>query len=161
MAASQGRLCAAKGQNPMSKYANFDLQEFLRSDTAKARGIDNTPSFEVVEHLDELIRTILQPLRTAWGKPLIISSGYRCEALNKAVGGVKNSAHVRGYAADVQVTRSKDFAPFVAFAEDWLRRNGIAFDQSIKETSKTAYWWHIGLYNSKGEQRRQFKALQV
>lgn len=160
MAASQGRLCAKEWKG-MSKYANFELQEFLRSDTAKAKGIDNTPSFEVVAHLEELISTILQPLRTAWGKSLIISSGYRCEALNKAVGGVKNSAHLYGYAADVQTPRSKDFKPFMEFAEKWLKDNGIAFDQSIKETSKTAYWWHIGLYNSKGEQRRQFKALQV
>ena len=145
----------------MNKYANFTLDEFVRSATAKVRGIDNTPSPEVEEHLDELIGTILQPLRKAWGKPLIISSGYRCKALNKAVGGVSTSAHQYGYAADVQVTRSADFLPFITFAEAWLKANNIAFDQSIKETSKTAYWWHIAVRNGRGEQRRQFLAIKV
>ena len=145
----------------MSKYANFTLSEFIESDTAAQKGIDNTPDFDEVARLDELIGTILQPLREAWGKPLIISSGYRCKELNKAVGGAETSAHQYGYAADVQVTRSKDFDAFIAFAEDWLKTNDVPFDQSIRETSKTAYWWHIGLRNSKGLQRRQFKAINV
>lgn len=145
----------------MSKYANFTLAEMVASDTARRKGIDNTPDFDEVAHLDELTGTILQPLREAWGKPLIISSGYRCPALNKAVGGADTSAHLYGYAADVQVARSKDFDAFIAFAEDWLKANDVPFDQSIRETSKTAYWWHIGLRNSKGGQRRQFLALNV
>ena len=145
----------------MNKYANFTLAEFIKSATATQKGIDNTPDFDEVAHLDELIGTILQPLREAWGKPLIISSGYRCPALNKAVGGADTSAHLYGYAADVQVARSKDFDAFIAFAEDWLKANNIGFDQSIRETSKTAYWWHIGLRNSKGGQRRQILALNV
>ena len=143
-----------------SKYANFALSEFIKSDTATQRGIDNTPDFDEVGNLEELIGTILQPLREAWGKPLIISSGYRCEELNKSVGGVMNSAHLYGNAADVQVASSKDFDEFVEFAEDWLRKNKVKFDQSIRESSKDVYWWHIGLRNSKGEQRMQFKAIK-
>lgn len=53
----------------MSKYANFTLAEFIKSDTAAQKGIDNAPDFDEVAHLDELIGTILQPLREAWGKP--------------------------------------------------------------------------------------------
>lgn len=143
----------------MSKYANFDLYEFIESDTAKVRGINNIPDFEEVEHLDELVRTILQPLRDAWGKPLNISSGYRCKALNDAVYGVPTSAHLRGYAADVQPVG--DFEEFVKFAEGWLRDNNIAFDQSIREQKGRTKWWHIALYNSYGQQRRQFKAINL
>lgn len=143
----------------MRRHKNFELCEFVESETAEKKGIDNTPTFDAVLALDELVSKILQPLREAWGKPLIISSGYRCEELNKAVGGVANSAHLYGNAADVQVASSKDFDEFVEFAEKWLRENKVKFDQSIRESSKEAHWWHIGLRNSKGEQRKQFKAL--
>lgn len=144
----------------MGRYKNFELSEFVKSAKATARGIDNTPSFEVVDHLEELVDTILQPLRDAWGKPLLVTSGYRCPALNKAVGGAATSAHLYGYAADVQVSRPQDLDKFIAFAENWLRRNNVAFDQSISEASEDARWWHIGLRNSKGAQRRQFLALK-
>ena len=137
-------------------YPNFTLAEFIKSDTATKKHIDNTPTEEVVAHLDELVGTLLQPLRTAYGKPLNITSGYRCPALNKAVGGSATSAHLRGYAADVQC---KNLKGFIAFAENWLKENNIPFDQSIREKSGKTEWWHIGLRNSKGEQRRMFMTI--
>lgn len=141
----------------MARY--FELKEFLRSDTAKWRGIDNTPGFDDVAHLSELVEKILDPLRDAWGSPLTVSSGYRCEKLNSAVGGSVTSVHKIGYAADI-VPQVGTLKSFVEFAERWLRLNDIAFDQSIREVDRRGKeWWHIGLKNNAGQQRRQFLAL--
>ena len=84
----------------------FTLAELLKSNTAKQNGIDNTPTFEVVRHLEELTEKILDPLRAAWGKPIRVKSGYRCPRLNAAVGGSKTSVHMIGYAADLQTSGS-------------------------------------------------------
>lgn len=144
----------------MSRYPNFTLSEFIESDTAKRRKIDNTPDFEEVEHINELISKVLQPLRSAWGKGIRVSSGFRSPALNKAVGGSSTSAHLRGYAADL-VPMTGSVEEFSAFAVKWLKDNGIAFDQAIRESSGRTKWLHIGLYNSKGEQRRQVKDINL
>ena len=91
----------------MRKYNYFELSEFLKSDTAKKRGIDNTPTFEIVDHLSELVREVLDPLRAAYGQPIRISSGYRCPALNSILPNAsKTSVHQIGYAADLQVSGS-------------------------------------------------------
>lgn len=144
----------------MAKYRNFSLSEFVESTTAKWRLIDNTPDFDAVEHLDELVGTILQPLRNAWGKPLTVTSGYRCPALNKAVGGVENSAHTTGYAADI--TTTGDLDEFIEFAELWMTSHGVKWDQSINESNKKgSHWWHIAIRGSGGKQRCQsFKLLK-
>ena len=79
----------------------FTIEELTRSTTARLRGIDNTPSQQVIDNLNALVDNVLDPLREAWGKPLHVNSGYRCRALNKAVGGVPASQHMRGEAADI------------------------------------------------------------
>ncbi len=81
------------------KYFSHD--EFKRSDTAALRGIDNTIPADARQNIERLVNDILDPLRQAWGKPLIVTSGYRCPALNKAVGGSATSHHMRGMAADI------------------------------------------------------------
>ena len=83
---------------------NFRLREFTASEKAKKLGIDNTkvPDF-AKNNIKELVYQILQPLRDATGKPIIINSGYRCLKLNSAVGGVPTSQHVYGQAVDIQV----------------------------------------------------------
>ena len=82
---------------------NFSYREFEESETAKARGIMNViTSFEVRDAVRELVLTVLQPLRDAWGEPLHINSGYRCPKLNAAVGGAATSQHVKGEAADIK-----------------------------------------------------------
>ena len=82
----------------MASKSYFTLWELVKSDTAEAKGISNFPDFDTVAHLDELRKKILDPMREAWGGPLVVTSGYRCPALNRAVGGVTNSAHLSGYA---------------------------------------------------------------
>ena len=142
----------------MPKYKYFTLQEFIKSPTAEREGIDNTPDFDVVEHIAELTTNILEPLRAAYGKPIRVTSGYRCKKLNKAVGGVNGSAHLSGYAADLQASDMKEFKRFVC---EWIQRAGIKFDQCIIEKNISEEWVHIGLYSSTGSQRGQLFQLQV
>ena len=139
----------------MSKH--FELKEFLRSDTAKANNIDNTPSFEVVANLSELAE-FLDGLREAWRNPIIVTSGYRCTELNKKVGGVQLSAHKLGWAADLQPSNG-DMAKFKKKVLEWVQ--GKKFDQCIIEKSGSTEWIHLSLYNEKGEQRCEVFTLKV
>ena len=80
----------------------FTHSELTHSDTAVSLGIDNTATPSVVKNLERLVSRVLDPLREAWGSPIIVTSGYRCEELNARVGGVKTSYHLRGMAADIR-----------------------------------------------------------
>ena len=133
----------------MSRF--FRLEEFLRSDTAIRKRIDNSPSWEVVNNLSRLA-AFLDELREAWGSGIRVSSGFRCYALNKAVGGVENSAHQYGNAADISPVNGK-MNEFEAFLKKWLK--GRKFDQCIYETSKSSggRWIHLSLFSNRGEQR--------
>lgn len=82
-----------------SKY--FKLEELLKSDTALAAQIENLPSWTDVENLLDLAVLVLDPIREAWGQPLIVNSGYRSPQLNAVVGGVPTSAHMEGCAVDI------------------------------------------------------------
>ena len=141
----------------MKKPRFFRLEEFLDSSTARQKSIQNSPSWEIVEHLLELAY-FLDDLREDWGSGIRVSSGLRIEALNKAVGGVETSVHKIGYAADIQPANGH-FDAFVAFIKEWAKDK--SFDQIIIETSKTSKWVHIGLYNNAGDQRRQLFNMTV
>ena len=142
----------------MGKYRYFELSEFIVSDVAKRRGIDNTPSFSVVERLDNLVANLLEPMRIAYGKPITVTSGYRCEKLNKAVGGVNGSAHMRGDAADLTAS---DMAGFKKFVREWLVKNRIKFDQCIIERKGNTEWIHVGIVSSTGSQRGQLFSMNA
>ena len=142
----------------MGKFKYFELYEFIRSRKAKEKNIDNTPTFEVVDHLRELTEMILDPMRAAYGKPIYVSSGFRCALLNEAVGGSATSVHPLGYAADLQADDMEDFKRFV---RSWLITNRIRFDQCIIESSGGEEWVHIGLYNRKGQQRGMLFSLDI
>ena len=86
-------------KNP--KY--FELEELLRSETALNHGIENLPAWEDVENLRELATDVLDPIRIEWGQPIKVNSGYRVVDLNVEVGGVLNSAHIVGRAADIRL----------------------------------------------------------
>lgn len=81
----------------MKLSKNFSLNEFLVTST----GIANIPTKEVIENLRKLCVNVLQPLRDMYGKPIIITSGYRSPKVNKAVGGSKTSGHMLGTSADI------------------------------------------------------------
>lgn len=139
----------------------FTLAELVKSDTAIKKGIDNSPSWAVVEHLRTLVDDFLDPLRAAWGKPIRVSSGYRCKKLNAAVGGASTSVHMIGYAADLQTSGS--FAKFRDFVVAWVREKGIKFDQLLLERDRKtgAQWIHVGLRNNAGQQRGIIKVMEV
>jgi hypothetical protein len=105
---------------------DFYLDEFTASNVAEKKGIKNIPPDEAVENLTALCVHVLQPVRDSVKKPIRISSGYRCPELNKAVGGVPTSQHVKGEAADIYC---RELLPTQLFAR--IRLLGIAFDQLI------------------------------
>lgn len=111
----------------MELSTHFTLQEFVTSNTAIRKGIDNTPSAEVVKNLRELCNQVLEPLREKLTKPIKVTSGYRSEKLNKLIGGAKNSQHIEGKAADIQVT-GMTIEELFLFCKDNLN-----YDQLIQE----------------------------
>ena len=132
---------------------NFSLEEMLRSDTAIRCGIANRPKTKqeettVVENLRALCREVLQPLRDHLGRPVVISSGYRCRELNEKVGGAKNSQHMRGEAADIRVKDSRELTETMRFIMDETE-----FDQLIREKSATGEWVHVS-YKRNGKNRQ-------
>jgi uncharacterized protein YcbK (DUF882 family) len=88
---------------------NFSLKEFIKSDTATRKGLDNTPSPEVVANLQKLVDNIVQPLRTSYDKVVTINSGYRSPEVNASVGGSKTSDHCKGMAADIEIEGESNF----------------------------------------------------
>ena len=80
----------------------FTLRELTKSDTAIRKGIKNVPSKSEEANLIVLVENILDPLREAYGKPIIVTSGYRCEELNRLIGGSKTSQHRSGQAVDIR-----------------------------------------------------------
>ena len=109
----------------------FTINELTRSATAKRLGIDNSPTKVIRENLEALGTHILDPLREAWGAPIIVTSGYRCQRLNKAVGGASNSQHLYGQAADIR-TVSDSREDNLALLRCVLS-SGLPFDKLISE----------------------------
>ena len=134
----------------MMTKSYFTVAELYASDTAKKYGIDNTPNSIVISHLQQLIN-FLNPLREAWGSAIRVNSGYRCEKLNRFVGGSKTSSHLIGYGVDLIPVNGKMDA-FKKFIIDYMKNK--MFDQCIIEKSGKTEWIHIGLYNLKGQQRK-------
>lgn len=134
----------------MATKSYFTIAELCASDTAKKYNIDNTPDPIITSHLQQLIN-FLNPLREAWGSAIKVSSGYRCDKLNRFVGGSKTSSHLIGYGVDLIPAngRMDDFKKFIV---DYMKMR--MFDQCIIEKSGKTEWIHIGLYNNKGQQRR-------
>ena len=138
----------------MKLTKNFSLEEMYRSDTAQRCGIDNKPQTEeVVENLRALCLEVLQPLRDHLGKPVVVSSGYRCKDLNKKVGGVENSQHLKGEAADIKVSGKEDLIDVMRYIMDQTD-----FDQLIREKSGTTEWVHVS-HKRNGNNRRMVLRL--
>lgn len=131
----------------------FTVGEFVRSDTAAKLHIDNRCKLEHAENIKRLVHNVLDPLREAYGKPIRVTSGYRCQALNKAVGGSKTSDHMTGRAADIVGTPNTQ-------AENkrlWqlIQTMRLSFDQLIWEKGSIIgpKWVHIS-YRSEAENRK-------
>lgn len=123
---------------------HFTLVELCKSDTAKALGIDNVPNAAQVENLRALCRDVLEPARVAFGRPIIVSSGFRCERLNNAVKGAKYSQHKSGEAADLQVSPMSELRRLF----DILRT--LPVDQLLFEYNKAGKRWiHVSHKNGR------------
>ena len=117
----------------------FTLAEMTKSATAQRKGIKNDPSIQVCKSLTALIEKVLDPLREAYGKPIIVTSGYRCEKLNKAVGGAASSQHVKGEAADIRSVQDTQEENKKLF--DLIVKLKLPFDQLINEYNYD--WVHV------------------
>ena len=119
----------------------FTIEELCASDTARRRGIDNTPDAAKRQKLQTLIEQLLDPIRAAWGAPIAVNSGYRSPALNRAVGGVSTSQHLKGEAADISVGSPADNKRLFDKILEMQAAGKIAFDQLIDESGYK--WIHI------------------
>lgn len=135
----------------MNNY--FTLKELYKSTTATVYKIDNTPSEQIKKNLEKLIE-FLNPLREAWGSPISVSSGFRCQELNKILKGSATSAHLYGYAVDL-IPQNNQINEFKSFVKEYLKDK--QFDQYIDECSGKSSWVHIGLFHPDGKtQRKEF-----
>lgn len=132
---------------------HFTMEELYASATATAKGINNKPSVQQMINLVYLTAYVLEPLRVAMGEPIKIGSGFRCEKLNKAVGGVYNSQHMKGQAADLCIDGDRQKG------RKWFNyiRDHLPFDQLIWEhNSKGTYWVHVSfVYPDFGKNRHK------
>lgn len=128
----------------------FTIAELCASSTATAKGIDNTPTPGITQNLERLVANVLDPLREAWGKPIVVTSGYRCPELNKAVGGAKNSHHMQGMAADITTGNKVDNRRLFQKILDL----GLPFTQLIDE--KGFSWIHVS-YDTSNLKRQVLK----
>ena len=106
--------------------------------TATSRKVENTPSVEAIVNLCRLCNEVLEPARKIYGRPIIVTSGYRCPKLNALVGGVKTSRHLTGQAADLRV-ESKELGRKLFDALKTLP--GI--DELLYEHKGSATWIHV------------------
>ena len=121
----------------LSKH--FTLDEFIKSATATRLGIDNTPDEKVLNCIQALVDNVLEPLRVHYGRPIIITSGYRCPKLNKAVGGSSTSQHAVGQAVDIRsVSDSREDNKEIF---DMILEMKLPFDQLINEFGYD--WVHV------------------
>ena len=132
----------------------FTIRELIKSTTAIKRNIDNSPSKEVERSLTALVEKVLDPLREAYGKPIIVTSGYRCERLNRAVGGAASSQHVKGEAADIRSVQDTPEENKKLY--DLIVKLGLPFDQLINEYGYD--WVHVSF--SSRHRRQKLKAVK-
>ncbi len=135
----------------MKLSGHFSLSELTKSQTAVRKGIDNKPTLDHIENLTELCTHVLEPTRRNFGKPMVITSGYRSEELCEAIGSSKNSQHAKGEAADFEMfgVDNKELAKYI--------KNNLIYDQLILEfynpDDPSSGWVHCS-YN-KEENRKQ------
>ena len=124
---------------------NFKMSELIYSNEAIKKNINNMPNVDSLDCMLELITNVLQPIRNAIKKPMIITSGYRCAKLNKIVGGKPNSQHLKGQAVDFIINGLEP-----EYIVKFIQGMGIEFDQLLNEYDS---WVHISYV--KGKNRKQ------
>jgi len=130
---------------------NLSYNEAIHSNTAKARGIDNTPNEETLERMILVAEKVFQPLRNWYGKAININSFYRSPLLNKAVGGATRSSHMKGEAIDISAGSKEENKKLF----DWIKKN-LKVDQCINEYDYR--WLHIS-YREVGNRNSFFNII--
>lgn len=143
----------------MKLSKNFSLEELIKSDTANECGIKNSPNSLELKNLTNLTTKILQPIRDAFGKPIIISSGFRCVQLNKKVGGASNSDHLFGAAADIHTSSNtyEDNKKLYDAIISLKNKGKISCRQIIWEYGKKNVgpkWIHISVNHTKNSYKK-------
>lgn len=121
----------------------------IASEVAEDNAIENIPDWESIDNLRNLTERVLEKVREIWGKPIYVNSGYRCEKLNRLVGGAVNSQHKIGKAADITTGSIEGNKRLFALVE----QSDIEFDQLIDEYGYE--WLHISYDAMKAIQRRR------
>ena len=134
----------------MQLTEHFTLEEFTRSTTASRLKIDNSVPDELMPNI-QLTAIKLELVRQALGKPIVITSGYRCAELNKRVGGVSTSAHTRGLAVDFRC----DYGTPKQICQRLIMA-GVEFDKIIQEYNQ---WVHIE-FSHTNQRRRVLTAVK-
>ena len=146
----------------MKLSEHFSLRELCKTNT----GINNVPNEEQVNNLRRLCQW-LEELRRRWNNlygdgddPIVINSGYRSEAVNKAVGGVKGSNHLTGCAVDIHVLGMEQLIRYAVILLDISDLNDVDFDELLLERSpKGTYWLHFAVRPSGN--RRRIRLIQM
>ncbi len=132
---------------------HFKLEELTKT---SVKGVDNTPNHAAVLNLKRLCLDWLEPLRQAQG-PIIINSGFRSEAVNKAIGGVAGSNHLTGCAVDIHVDGIKQAMRYAVILLDESDENHLDFDELLIERSpKGTYWLHFAVRPSGNRRKVRF-----
>ena len=136
---------SARSESPSSggvgEASYFTIEEMISSATALREGIDNRPNKCAYHLLHVLVDQLLDPIREAWGEPIVVSSGYRCKELNALVGGAKNSHHMLGCAADIIAGNKADHRRLFYLIQQMQQEGKIRFTQLIAEEGYR--WLHI------------------
>lgn len=141
----------------MKLSANFTLSELTKSQTALRKGIPNNPNATQIDALKELCLNVLQPLRSYYDKPVLVSSGFRTPELCLAIGSSIESQHAKGQAADIEISSvdNKELADYII--------NNLSFDQIILEFydgTPDSGWIHISYVSEKENRGQKLKAFK-
>lgn len=129
----------------------FTIAELCNSDTADRRGIINRLPKEYLPNVQGLINHVLDPLREWYGKPIYVNSGYRCPELNKVVGGVENSYHVSGCAADIDARSYEENKKLFEYIRENLPFTEVGWEGGGR-------WIHVALVPGRESEKEVFYA---
>jgi len=141
----------------MKLSANFELAELIKSQVAERKGIPNNPSPDQIDNLKSLCINVLQPIRSEFDKPVIISSGFRSAELCIAIGSKPTSQHSEGKAADLEIPGVDNMELAM-----WIKNN-LNFDQLILEFYKDGQpnsgWIHVS-WNGDDNRNQTLRAMR-
>ena len=127
----------------MNLTEHFTLEEVTYSNNALKYNIDNTPNKYIISNLTKICKYVMEPIRQRYGKPIIVTSGYRCLKLNTIIGGASSSQHIQGTAIDFKPKDPKDIKLLWNIILDMIDKGEIECRQLIDEYNLS--WIHISI----------------